>query len=235
MPSTFFEINPSHVNTDHKGGDKYTPEEYSQMTDSLKNVQSLMDTGHSGKDILSQNLDRSPTGIAETYKQFYDPKQGSRVKIDVDADGNFSCNNGKHRCESAKEKGMYVPAEVRCDDKKQLADVEKQYGSGRDLSQFNPRDEQNQIDREQTPLSWDEFRNRYTDNDSTHSSPETGQSNEPISNYTDDNQSMASVPPDLNGKESQLEGDYSQPIDNTRSGDGDREDLQTKSNSDLNF
>jgi hypothetical protein len=234
MPSNFFEIDPRYINTDHKGEDKYTPEEYSQMTDSLKNVQGLMDTGVSGKEILSQHPDRSPTGIAETYKQFYNPEQGSRVKVDVDADGNLFCGNGKHRCESAKEKDMYVPAEVRCSDEKQLADVENKYGSGRDLSQFNPRDEQNQLDREQTPPNWDEFRSRYTDNTSVNSDSENNKNNELMSQYTNDNRSMTSAPPDLESKTPQLKDNYSQPLDNTRSSDSDREDLQTQSNSDLN-
>jgi hypothetical protein len=232
MPNTFFEIDPNYINTDHKGGDKYTPEEYSQMTDSLKDVQGLMDKGLSGKEILSQHSDRSPTGIAETYKQFYNPEHGSRVKVDVDADGNLSCVNGKHRCESAKEKDIYVPAEVSCPDEKQLADIKEKYGSGRDLSQFNPRKEQNQLDREQTPLNWDEFKSRYTNDTSTQSSPKKNQSNESIDKYTNDNQSMASDP-DLDSKTPQLKGEYGQNSDNTRPGEDDRENLQIQDNHDL--
>jgi hypothetical protein len=248
MPSTFFEIDPNYINTDHKGGDKYTPEEYSRMTDSLKNVQGLMDTGLSGKDILSQYPDRSPTGIAETYKQFYNPEHGSRVKVDVDADGNLSCVNGKHRCESAKEKDIYVPAEVSCPDEKQLADIKEKYSSGRDLSQFNPRAEQNELDREQTPLSWNEFKSRYTDNTSTDSSTETSDikslrgndgQNPPTNSHHEkedmDDRFTPSAPPDRDEKASQLKGDYSQPSDNTRSGDGDREDLQTTGDSELKY
>jgi hypothetical protein len=248
MPSSFFEIDPNCINTDHKGGDKYTPEEYSQMTDSLKDVQGLMDTGLSGKDILSQHSDHSPTGIAETYKQFYDSKHGSRVKVDINSDGNLSCNNGKHRCESAKEKNMYVPAEVNCSDEQQLADIEKQYGSGRDLSQFNPRAEQNELDREQTPPSWNEFKSRYTDDTSVDSSPETSDikslrgndgQNPPTNSHHEkedmDDRVTTSAPPDPDGKISQLKGDYGQPSDNTRSSNGDREDLRIRHDSGLKY
>jgi hypothetical protein len=192
MHKAFFEIDPQRINTNDKGADKYPPEEYSQMTDSLKDVQGLMDTGLSGKDILSQNPDRSPTGVAETYKHFYDSEHGDRVKLDLHSDGNFDCTNGKHRCESAKGKNMFVPAEVCCADEQQLADAEQRYGSGRDLSQFDPRAEQVELDQEQPPFNWDDFKNKYAGNTPVESTPDANDNNELVNRYTNNGGSIKS-------------------------------------------
>jgi hypothetical protein len=47
--------------------------------------------------------------------------------------------------------------------------------------------------------------------------------------------STASAPPDLESGTPQLKDDYSQPFDNTRSSDSDREQLSAKDNFSLNY
>jgi hypothetical protein len=179
MCSAFFEIDPKYVSTNAKDTGKEV--DYSQITDSLRNVQESMDAGLKGKDILAQNPDRSVYGVAETYRQFYNPGQHNRVKIDVNADGSLSCDNGNHRCDSAREKGLFIPAEVRCADEQQLADAKQKYGSGRDLRQFDPRAEQVELDREEASEA---LSHRYGKNASVDRSPQTNESNELINKYT---------------------------------------------------
>lgn len=122
------------------------------------------------------------SGVAETYKHFYDPNRDDRVKLELDSDGNIDCTNGKHRCESAKEKNIFVPAEVSCVDERQLADAEQKYGSGRNLSQFNPRAEQIELDQKQPPFNWDDFKSKYADNAHVDRTPDT---NEFVNRYAD--------------------------------------------------
>jgi hypothetical protein len=190
MCSAFFEIDPKYVSTNAKDTGKEV--DYSQITDSLRNVQESMDAGLKGKDILAQNPDRSVYGVAETYRQFYNPEQRNRVKIDVNADGSLSCDNGNHRCDSAREKGLFIPAEVRCADKQQLADAKQKYGSGRDLSQFDPRAEQVELDREQPPFSRDDFKNKYAGSTPVESTPDANDNNELVNRYTDNGGSIKS-------------------------------------------
>jgi hypothetical protein len=104
----------------------------------------------------------------------------------------LSCANGNHRCDSAREKGLFIPAEVRCADEQQLADAEKKYGSGRDLRQFDPRAEQVELDREQPPFSRDDFKNKYAGNTPVESTPDANDNNELVNRYVDNGGSIES-------------------------------------------
>jgi hypothetical protein len=150
MPNDFFEISVDRlpVSSDLEY-EKYTPEKYQKMGHSLQEVQNLMDQGATGKEILANSNPNDFFGIGETYRQFYNPKSDGRVKLDFDSQGNVDYTNGRHRVEEARKQGIsHIPAEVGALTPESLENIKTNFGSGRDLSKFNPRQEQAELDGE---------------------------------------------------------------------------------------
>jgi hypothetical protein len=151
MPSKFFEISldslPKNEGLEYR---KYTPEQYGEMANALGNTQNLMAEGRTGKEILASPDSENNFGTSNTYSHFYNPSSGDRVKVDFDGDGGFSgYTNGRHRVEAAREAGLtHIPTEVSCPSDDSLQAVENSYGNGRDLTQYDPVSERNEIDRE---------------------------------------------------------------------------------------
>jgi hypothetical protein len=151
MPSKFFEIDinqlPIIQDLENK---KYTAQEYAKMGQSLSQVQTLMEQGKSGKEILSVSDSDHLRGIPAAYNGFYNAEGGDRIKLDFDDSGQFrDYANGRHRIESARNQGIrYIPAEVSAPNEKVLKQLAADYGSGRDLSKFDPKCEQMELDQE---------------------------------------------------------------------------------------
>jgi hypothetical protein len=211
MAKAFFEIDPKYVNTDGKGADKYSPEEYSRMTDSLRDVQESMNKGMSGKEILSQSPDQSNFGNAATYSQLYNPESGNGVEVNVDSEGNLLCGNGKHRCDSAREKNLFIPAQVICDNEQQLAEVKEKYGSSRELSGYHPVAEKEELLQEEAAEA---FRNRYGKDTSADRTPQTNDNNELMSRNTNHNSinsnSETNTTNDVDASSKPLQNNYGQ-------------------------
>jgi hypothetical protein len=149
MAKDFFEISinrlPVIPNLENQ---KYTSEEYQKMATSLNDIQNYMDKGFKGKEILAMSDPNDPYSIGETYKQLYDPQSGNKVKLEFDSQGNVDYTNGRHRIEAARQLGInYIPAEVSSPDHKSLQNIKNDYSSDRNLSQFNPKQEQAELDR----------------------------------------------------------------------------------------
>ncbi|MEB3231774.1 MAG: hypothetical protein VKJ64_12250 [Leptolyngbyaceae bacterium] len=150
MPNKFFEIAIDALDPpqdlEYK---KYSEPEYGEMAQSLQQIQSLMDQGKSGQEILSTGDNNNLRGVSESYKQFYNPKSGDRVKVNFDENGQFhDYTNGRHRIEAARNLGLsHIPADVYSPTAEGLQKIENTHGSGRNLENFNPLQEQDDIDR----------------------------------------------------------------------------------------
>jgi hypothetical protein len=208
MPSKFFEIllDDLPVNEDLVY-EKYTPSQYNEMAKSLGDVQSSMDQGKTGKEILATPDSQDPRGLSNTYRHFYNPESGERVKVDFNNSGEFGgYTNGRHRIEAARSAGLtHIPAEVSCPNLEELKTLENQSGSGRDLSQFNPKEEQLELYREEFGLK--------NSDDNSEQSPSPRGTSEPFASSDTVPQPQGDNT-DFRNRLANLRSQHSQPIEN---------------------
>jgi hypothetical protein len=172
MPKKFFEIAidklPSVEELEGKPlNEKRPQEDYSQYIESLPRIQQQMDQGETGRDILL-------TSDASTYESCYNPSSGNRIQIEFDQNGEVSAYpDGRHRIEAARQSGLHhIPAEINAPNREILNQLEVEYSSGRDLSQYNPREEFNELNLEDSHIPSNQNIESFSQNQSSQNQDE---------------------------------------------------------------
>jgi hypothetical protein len=151
MTSDFFEVSLDRLPVKQlQQSSKYSKNDIQRMSNSLQEVQQLIDEGKTGEEILSYGDRSDNLGVANTYQKLYSQEGADRIKLALDSQGNLECINGNHRIQAAREQGLsHIPASVNADfegDSEALDKFKKEHKSGRDISRFNPKKEQQNLD-----------------------------------------------------------------------------------------